>query len=84
MKAMKFIVLLFIIALFIIFAHDAQSEKVQAYEEYTVQANDTLWGIVSANYDDSINKQEKICQIKKINNLSSAELRIGQKIVLVK
>ena len=83
MKAIKLLVLLLIIALFVIFARDAQSEKVQSYKEYTVQANDTLWGIVSENYDNTINKQEKIYQIKKINNLSSSELKIGQKIVLI-
>lgn len=49
-------------------------------EDVTVKSGDTLWNIAKRYYNSNADLREIIYEIKKINNLSTSDLRPGQQI----
>lgn len=81
----KFIRAIVIIA-FIVFAITSRSisKDKRQYEEYTVQAGDTLWSIATEYKDEKQDTREYIYEIKKINNMTTSELKANEKITIIK
>ncbi|MFW6015354.1 MAG: cell division suppressor protein YneA [bacterium] len=50
--------------------------------EISVEANDTLWQIASNINDGSYDNRMIVNQIRKMNNMDTAVLRPGQKLVV--
>lgn len=49
---------------------------------YIVQPGDTLWGYASSITDDDHDVSETVATLMKLNNLDSAALHTGQRIVV--
>ena len=80
----RFIISMTIIFLIISFFFSMITNKVfsytaPVYDEIVVVEGDTLWSIAS-KLNGNINKN--IYEIKKINNLSSSSLSIGQELLI--
>ena len=49
---------------------------------YTVKPGDTMWDIASSHYDDDVDINRVIYEIKKENNMNDVSLSVGQTITL--
>lgn len=77
----------FILSLLVIFATltllKVQADDQKSLKVISVKNGDTLWSIASDNYDYKAQDiRQYICEIRKINNLETAELAINDKIKL--
>lgn len=80
------ILVIFIIS-FIVFTNKAYSNVEIGYKEEYIYSGDTLWKIAnnegkSNEYFKNKNIGDIIIELKKINNLKSAELYVGDKIII--
>jgi LysM repeat protein len=71
-----FILLLSFISLFTTKVFSYENPK---YDNTVVASGDTLWSIAK-NYEGNIN--EKIYEIKKINNLDTSDIYVGQELLI--
>lgn len=87
MKTFRTFILLiiFIILLMTLFSNVSLSYDKSTYKTISVSNGDTLWSIArdiknsNVNYSDK-NIQEIIYEIKKINNISDSNLKVGQEL----
>ena len=75
-----------VIITFIVFAITSRSisKDKKQYEEYTVKAGDTLWNIATEYKDKNKDTREYIYELKKINNMTTSELKANEKITIIK
>ena len=52
------------------------------YKEVYVRPGDTLWSIAEDFYGDSMDLREAVYIIKECSDIESAELQIGQKLLI--
>lgn len=71
--------LLFVIGIFLFSQNCVANKQIQMKEVY-INNNDTLWSIAGkiCEKDDSLNIQNVIIDIKKINNLENSNIYVGQ------
>jgi len=50
---------------------------------YTVKAGDSLWKIAGEHLPDTEDRRGYIYEIKKLNNLQSTNLQIGQELIIL-
>jgi LysM repeat protein len=62
-------------------ATDQGHSAANAFNYVSVMPGDTLWGLAET-YAGKVNKQDWIADIISLNNLSSAELVVGEKLAL--
>lgn len=79
-------ILLLIISIFGILNATVFAKENNITTFYTVESNDTLWDIAKYICNNSnkknINIQKTVCEIKKINNMTSSNIYEGQEIML--
>lgn len=58
------------------------AEKQIKLKEITIEESDTLWNIANdiCNNNENLNIQNVIIEIKKMNNLSTSDIYIGQQL----
>ena len=84
----RIIALVILVILIILFASNiALSHADKQYKEIYVSNGDTLWSIAKEekannNYYEQMNIREIIDNIKKLNNLKSGNIIVGQKLVV--
>lgn len=81
------ILLLFIIVLLIVLSNNAFSHEETKYKTIYVSSGDTIWSIAKDeikenNFFKNKSTREVVYQIQSINNLSSSNLYIGQKLMI--
>ena len=81
------IVLSFTILLILLLTNTSFSHKEISYKTIYVSSGDTLWGIAEEQQKNNIYYEGKdlrqiVNSIKSINNLSSSNLKIGQKLLI--
>lgn len=82
------IVISFTILLIILLTNNSFSHKEINYKAIYVSSGDTLWNIAKEQQKNNIYYEGKdlrqiISDIKSINNLSSSNLKVGQKLLVV-
>lgn len=81
-------ILLLIISIFGILNATVFAKENSITINYTVEANDTLWDIAryicNNSSKNNMNIQKTVCEIKKINNMTSSNIYEGQEILLPK
>lgn len=86
-KAFKNIIILFVtILIFVFFTTKVFAKDFKNTTSYTVEYNDTLWNIAKYICNNSSNKnrniQKTVCEIKKLNNMTSSNIFEGQELLL--
>lgn len=76
-----FLSILFVITLMPLFASKAYGFKEPAVKTIYIKSGDTLWDIASKNNKHG-DIREYIYAIKKINNLQSSDIKVGDKLLL--
>lgn len=82
------VLMVVLVIMVLLFIHSTSlSYKDIEYREIYISSGDTLWDIAkheqqSNNYYKGKDIREVIFHIKKVNNLSSSELNINQKILI--
>lgn len=79
MKKLLFGILAMWVLLIFFLLQPQKHDIVKYYEQYTVQANDTLWSIASQYPHDNI---QELIYIIKDNNNTDANLKIGQVLII--
>ncbi|WP_130806489.1 LysM peptidoglycan-binding domain-containing protein [Senegalia massiliensis] len=77
------IIILFLVLFINTVKIDSTSYKEYKEVSYTVTYGDTLWSIAGEHIPPSEDKRIYIHEIKKINNLESSNLQIGQKLIIL-
>ena len=52
------------------------------YKEIVINSGDTLWDIVAETYGSNVDFRRKVADIKKANGMETAELFVGQVLLL--
>lgn len=60
----------------------AYANEEQELQKIIVRSGDTLWNIIEANYDQEVDVRKAIYEVKRLNDLSSSELYVGQVLYL--
>lgn len=72
------IVLSVIISTTLLVTRRPEGKTDEIYKEIIIHSGDTLWDIAVEHFDESYDIRKVIYDIKKLNDLSSSELSIGQ------
>lgn len=73
--------LILIIAVLGIFVSSANCYKEPAYTTIVIKSGDTLWSIAE-KYNKKMDIRKYIYEIKKLNNLKSGEIYVGDLLIL--
>lgn len=79
----KIFVAIVLIMLVIILFSDSKAKETIQYDEYTISAGDTFWGIYCERYSDK-NYGEALYNFKQDNNMKTCDLQVGQVVKLRK
>jgi nucleoid-associated protein YgaU len=63
-------------------AHAGDDASIYTGTRYEVRAGDTLWGIATRRYDDSVDIRRAIYDIRRASGLGTAALQPGDVLVL--
>ncbi len=53
-----------------------------SYKEHVISNGDTLWDIVCETYGNNIDIRKKVSAVKKVNEMKTSELFVGQVLLL--
>ncbi len=74
-------IMVVVVLLLLASAGNASGEITDTYD-YRVQSGDTLWEIAAEHGPEGVDRRKVVAAIKRINDLTSSNLRAGQVIEL--
>lgn len=79
----KILIFALAVAALLIIAYNSKSQHEFTENSYYVAPGDTLWDIATIYCPDDMDKREYIAEIEKLNEMKSARIYAGQKILVL-
>ncbi len=78
----KFVLGFMVFSIILLIGFSISGSQIIELEEVVVGNGDTLWSIVSENYDSEYNTRKIVYKIREINDLEDVNLQPGQKLFI--
>lgn len=79
----KILIFALAVAALLVIAYNSKSHHEFTENSYYVAPGDTLWDIATIYCPDDMDKREYIAEIEKLNEMKSARIYAGQKILVL-